>query len=288
MTAGDPWQKLVNEEEFQNSIDKQGYYASQLSFQPFLKKYNLSVKGRAPTYLSRDFWSGQSKTLIQKRCYVIRTGKGRFVIFNEDRFPKPYLDLNLNDVKEEILTGQIYGYVHMKKAFQNHYHEDANLEHLRLVGGFDELLSRLLGTREYRIGPRGNRSSKFKLYFFSNDSASRIQFDYDGQEEMDYTIWTEDSVLVFEAKQFRRKSSNHLQTQESSKLGTDIGWHKLAYPCYRFHDYSGLNVYPVYYLRIDNVIYVFVFEKMKFESDGILLNDSKHYRPLRSFKIAIC
>jgi hypothetical protein len=47
-----------------------------------------------------------------------------------------------------------------------------------------------------------------------------VFFDYSGQEDLDYTIWTEDSVLVFEAKQFI-----------SSSGGLDIGWHKLAFPC---------------------------------------------------------
>lgn len=45
-----------------------------------------------------------------------------------------------------------------------------------------------------------------------------VFFDYNGQEDLDYTIWTEDSVLVFEAV-------------ISSSGGLDIGWHKLAFPC---------------------------------------------------------
>ncbi|MGB8036415.1 MAG: hypothetical protein WCF03_21570 [Nitrososphaeraceae archaeon] len=77
MAADNPWQKLIEEQEFQDAIHKNGYYQSNLSFQPFVRKYQLTLKNRAPAYLSIDFWSGQSHVLTKNKLYVIRIGKGR-------------------------------------------------------------------------------------------------------------------------------------------------------------------------------------------------------------------
>jgi hypothetical protein len=60
------------------------------------------LKSRAPAYLSIDFWSGQSKELIKNKLYVLRRGKGRFVIFSDERFPKPYLELRKDDTIIDI------------------------------------------------------------------------------------------------------------------------------------------------------------------------------------------
>ena len=103
-----------------------------------------------------------------------------------------------------------------------------------------------------------------------------VFFDYNGQEELDYTIWTKDSVFVFEAKQFI-----------SSNGGLDIGWHKLAFPCHRFYDYKGLNIVPIYYLRQRNFVYLFIFPKMDFYNDGILLNDVTKFTPTKIFRINV-
>ena len=42
MAADNPWQKLIEEQEFQDAIHKNGYYQSNLSFQPFVRKYQLT------------------------------------------------------------------------------------------------------------------------------------------------------------------------------------------------------------------------------------------------------
>ena len=60
------------------------------------------MKSRAPAYLSIDFWSGQSKELIKNKLYVPSRGKGRFVIFSEKRFTKPYLELQIDETVMDI------------------------------------------------------------------------------------------------------------------------------------------------------------------------------------------
>jgi hypothetical protein len=266
LASDNPWQKLIAAPEFQDAIDNNGYYESNLSFQPFVKKYELTLKSRAPAYLSIDFWSGQSKQLIKNKLYVLRRGKGRFVIFSEKRLTKPYLELQIDETVIDIDFEPPENYEYLRKAFKNHYQEATNLEYLRFIGVYDKLIEQLysISNKRYFIGPHGNRNSNFRLYFVDKMKPNEpVFFDYSGHEDLDYTIWTEDSVLVFEAKQFI-----------SSSGGLDIGWHKLAFPCYRFYDYKGLNIIPIYYLCQQHTIYLFVFPRMEFYNSGILLNYS--------------
>ena len=53
---------------------------------------------------------------------------GRFVIFSEERFTKPYLELRKElDIDFELPEN----YEYLRKAFKNHYQEATNLEYLR-------------------------------------------------------------------------------------------------------------------------------------------------------------
>ena len=166
---------------------------------------------------------------------------------------------------------EVAGYNHLKKAYADHHQEDANLERLYLTDIYEQLIEKTCGTSKFFRGPRGGRNSEFRLYFM--DTKGNVsKFNYKGQEELDYSLWTEDSVLVIEAKQFQ------------SQGGLDIGWHKLAFPAQRFR-YENLSVIPVYYLRMKNVIFLFVFNKMNFKEDGILLNDYTQFVPSMTFRI---
>jgi len=79
-------------------------------------------------------------------------------------------------------------------------------------------------------------------------------------------------VLVFEAKQ-------------TKSGGLDIGWHKLALPCYRFRNLEGLNVIPVYFLRRGDVVNLFVFNPMDLQKDGIVVNDDNRFNQYSVFRV---
>ena len=274
MKSDDPWEKLIEDNEFKKSIDTNGYFHWRSSFQDYIKKYNLNLRGNAPDYLSINFWSEQPKTLTNNGFYVIRLGAGSFSIFKEDRFRKPYLDLKIDNVKE-ILIKKITSHIHLQDAFNEHYNEDANLEHLQILGVYEEILDEICRTKDYRVGPRGGKKSVFKIYFKDQlDNDNPISFDYEGQEELDYTIWTEKEVLVFEAKQNKNNSG-----------GLDVGWHKLAFTSQRFLKIEGLSVIPVYYLRQNQSIYLFVFPKMPSFRYGIILNDESQFSEYKVFKV---
>lgn len=276
MKSDNAWEKLIVDNEFKKSIDTNGYFHWKSSFQDYIKKYNLNLRGNAPDYLSINFWSEQPSILINNGLYVIRLGAGSFAIFKEERFRKPYLDLKIDNAKD-IPIQQISSHSHLQDAFNEHYNEDANLEHLRILGVYEEILDEVCGTKDYRVGPRGSKKSIFKIYFKDRlNQDNPISFDYEGQEELDYSIWTEKEVLVFEAKQNKNNSG-----------GLDVGWHKLAFTSQRFLKIEDLSVIPVYYLRQNQIVYLFVFPKMPSFRDGIILNDESQFSQYKSFKVVL-
>jgi hypothetical protein len=276
LKSDDPWEKLIVDNEFKKSIDTNGYFHWKSSFQDYIKKYNLNLRGNAPDYLSINFWSEQPKTLTNNGFYVIRLGAESFAIFKEERFRKPYLDLKIDNAKD-IPIKQISSHSHLQDAFNEHYNEDANLEHLRILGVYEEILDEVCGTKDYRVGPRGSKKSIFKIYFKDQlNQDNPISLDYEGQEELDYSIWTEKEALVFEAKQ-----------NKSNSGGLDVGWHKLAFTSQRFLKIEDLSVIPVYYLRQNQIIYLFAFPKMPSFRDGIILNDESQFSKYKSFKVVL-
>ena len=173
----------------------------------------------------------------------------------------------------------------MKKAFKSLDYslksaENSLLELARFYGIFDTMVKTIDGSDEYEVGPRGLTTQKFDLYFKRVDG-SLEQFEYNGQVELDYSIWTENRVFVVEAKSITNN-------------GRDIGWHKMAFPSRRFVRQAvddGLVVTPVYFLRTKHegrhLILVYVFTEMKFKEEGIVLNDKSQWKLLKVFKVDI-
>ncbi|AKB24958.1 hypothetical protein MSMTP_1489 [Methanosarcina sp. MTP4] len=71
--------------EFLHELSTRGY-SNERNFSEYKNKHNLKLSGPTPNYLSIDFYSRQPKELRDRNCYVIRTGKGNFVIFEENRY----------------------------------------------------------------------------------------------------------------------------------------------------------------------------------------------------------
>ena len=125
---------------------------------------------------------------------------------------------------------------------------------------------------KWRIGPRGNRVSKFKVYAQNKQNEILPLYDFDGQEELDYTLWTKDHILLFEAKSVKRNK------------GLDIGWHKMAYPANRFRKYNR-KIIPIYLLKWKKTYHMFVFPVFDFHKDGIIINDQEKLKPDRIFRV---
>ena len=276
------WEPALN--AFNERIEESGFYHWDRSFQDFKREFDIDARQRAPTYLSLDFFRLQRPELTNRGWYVIRLGQGSFGIFDEEQFARPYLDLKTDGAEEiEVRANNTYRY--MRKAFKSldlslKSAENTLLELARFYNIFETMVHEIEGSPDYRIGPRGGMTQQFDLYF-KRKNAQLERFVYDGQVELDYSIWTENRVFVVEAKSLTRN-------------GLDVGWHKMAYPSRRFVDQVrdyGLKINPVYFLRTrvvdEDVLFLFVFTEMEFKDGGIILNDERRWDLLKVFSVNI-
>jgi hypothetical protein len=79
--------KIIDSQEFQSEIKKQGYYTSPKNYRTFIeyikKVWTTISTTNTATFLSKDFWHEQPTILTNNGYYLIRTGKGHFAIFDE-------------------------------------------------------------------------------------------------------------------------------------------------------------------------------------------------------------
>lgn len=269
---------------FENEISQKGFYYWDKSFQDFKNEFNVDAQQKAPFYLSLDFYRQQRPELTNRGWYVIRLGQGNFGIFDSNQFRKPYLDLSTENA-EDISIQPLHSHRHMRKAFKFLDYslksaENSLLELARFYNIFETMVQYVDGSPEYHVGPRGLMTQKFDLYFKRRNNGFE-RFVYDGQVELDYSVWTENRVFVVEAK-------------SHSRNGLDIGWHKMAFPSRRFVKQvleDGLKVNPVYFLRTriegKHVILLFIFTEMEFKDEGIVLNNEHRWNLLKVFKVNI-
>lgn len=271
---------ILGSSDFIFQIQKKGYYLSpdRRSFREYTNKdWGIISTANTAIFLSKDFWHYQSKVLRNKGYYLIRTGKGSFAIFDEKQFPRPYLNLDISNNIIPLNKDEPEGYDQLKLAFKENVLENAGLEQLRFNGIYDKVIQAVTGLKQqYYVGVRGNTTRTFDLYFKRADSAIEKIRTYTGQAELDYTLWTRDSVFLFEAKKTR-----------DVNLGAylDIGWHKFAFAAIRFMNYVGLKIYPLYFLRGDTKLYLFVFPQFKFHEGGVILNNTKQMEPDKTFVV---
>lgn len=121
------------------------------------------------------------------------------------------------------------------------FHLLRNLQHLLFIIPSLSLFRKKVGfnyetlgaKQEYYVGIRGNTTRIFDIFFRKANSQELQKIKtYRGQAELDYTIWTQNSVFLFEAKQVR---------QGSIEYYLDIGWHKFVYAGVRFLNYQTLT-----------------------------------------------
>ena len=270
-------QKTINTAKFLSEINAKGFWKCDDSVIKYAKKNGVKLDSNAPNYVSLDFWSKQSKILKDNDYYILRSGGGTFVILDKKQFPNAYLDLSISDYTE-METKEDPEFPELYKAFRKESgdkskQENSALEHPRALGCYDLLIKELFGNVRWYVGPRGGKTSKFKVYGKKSNGETTFLFDYSGQEELDYTIWTKDSILLFEAKVMMDGE------------GLDIGWHKMAYPAARFSKINNYTIKPIYFLRCKNIIHLFVFPKFQFHNDGIVINDKKNQIPEKIFRI---
>jgi hypothetical protein len=190
----DLWKRILETPSVKKSMLENGFFLSSKSFRGVTSSFGAQMRLRAPEYLSKDFWSRQSSFLVEQGYYVIRTGVGKFALLDENVFPKPYLSLQATDAKD--LTPQIpQSFTQLKRAFNENAQENAALEQMRFLGIFKQMIADLFGEDEYVVGPRGNRSSSFDIFLETRQHDTLRLCSYQGQEELDYSIWAEDKAF---------------------------------------------------------------------------------------------
>ena len=275
----DVLQKIINTPEFLSEIDTNGFRKCDDSVINYAKDiYEVTLSGSSANYVSIDFMSKQPKILRDNHYYILRTGGGRFIILDETKFPNSYLDLSISDsiqleTKEDPEFPELYR-VFRKDVNDKSKQENSALEFPNALGCYDLLIKKLFGNVKWYVGPRGGKHSQFHMYGEKSNGDTIDLPDYDGPEELDYTIWTKDCILLFEAKVVDRENE-----------GLDIGWHKMAYPAARFSKINNYTIKPIYFLRCKNIIHLFVFPKFQFHNDGIIINDKKNQIPEKIFRI---
>ena len=276
---GDVLQKIINTPEFLSEINTNGFWKCDDSVINYAKDiYEVTLSGSSANYVSIDFMSKQSKILRDEHYYILRTGGGRFIILDETKFSNSYLDLSISDsiqleTKEDPEFPELYK-VFRKDVNDKSKQENSALEFPNALGCYDLLIKKLFGNVKWYVGPRGLKHSQFRTHGKKSDEKTTFLYDYNGPEELDYTIWTKDCILLFEAK-----------VVEHENEGLDIGWFKMAYPACRFSEIDNYTTKPIYFLRCKNTIHLFVFPKFPFYNDGIIINDKKNQIPEKIFRI---
>ena len=279
----DVLQKIINTPEFLSEINTNGFWKCGISVKKYANNLykdvsEVKMPGSSADYVSIDFMSKQPKILRDNHYYILRTGGGRFIILDETKFPNSYLDLSISDsiqleTKEDPEFPELYK-VFRKDVSDKSKQENSALEFPNALGCYDLLIKKLFGNVKWYVGPRGLKHSQFRTHGKKSDEKITCLYDYDGPEELDYTIWTKDCILLFEAKVVDRENE-----------GLDIGWHKMAYPAARFSKINNYTIKPIYFLRCKNIIHLFVFPKFQFHDDGIVINDKKNQIPEKIFRI---
>ena len=269
------WKPLLEDVEFKKQIETNGFF-QETKFTEYRKKYSIPQSmerngGNTAFHLSIDFFSRQSKELREKGYFLLRTGHGKFIIFNQKFFDTSYLDLNIKHFKE-ISFKIPKAYPDLVDAYKERLTENASLELMHFLGIFKKVIQKITNEDGYIIGPRGNKSSTFDVYFYNKQTKENEKvYTYYGQEELDYSLFTKNSIFVIEGKSLNSK-------------GLDIGWHKLAYPLSRFEKYNK-DIYPCYFLKKQNIIWFFIFPKYSFFKKGIVLNDKLAFTPIETYRI---
>jgi hypothetical protein len=281
-------EKLIKQSEFTAQMNKRGYYLSPkgISFTDYcIKNWNVTSTRNTAAFLSINFWREQSRVLREDQKYLVRTGEGTFVIFNEIEFPRPYLRLDEQKLVQDAtrLKGEVPpGYENLRYLFESTHTEDATIEYLRFAGIYDKVIESITGkSHSYVGGIRGGTTVEFDLYLRKKNGLVVKVDRYVGQTELDSSIWTagddssDNSIFLFEAK------------KGPPGQGLDVGWHKFAYPAAKLMKYGeNMRIYPVYLLKRPSYILLVVFSQMMFYlKTGIILNDPEQMKPIRAFLI---
>jgi len=328
---GSFWDWLLVQQDFIKSISRHGYYrlermsvhsayngwrrGGKASFQSHSgKRLSASFPSNAPRHgngipasFSTDYYSRTPYSLKSNGLYVVPVGSGDCLIFDEKVFPRPYLKLHglYSDAKKLAAT-TVRGFDSIIEALSFQWNEQSFLRALHFCGGLGGVVKKMFGTASYHSGPSGAIRSSFPFWMKDIRRNKLVRFIFDGMADLDECLYVKhlDVVIPIEVK----IDYDH----------EDLGWHKLAFPCYRFIDNSRAfadyrqgssqgtcpsfvkrtSIFPMYcaYSPPTQSALIYVFPEVKascfstdygkkFVEKGIILNNPKHLEPERVFEV---
>lgn len=242
------WEWLLTRKDFTKAISSEGFFEFEKSkiIEQFIDWKNAiyanhRIKWRIgefapPSNASLNVSECMSKTpdvLKDRDLYLMNSGRNWGIVFDSHRFFPPYLSLGSTAWSAKRLPVDIgSGHDRLIHAFRSQWNEATFIKALHFCGAFSALIKNLCGARQYFSGPSGILPSKFPFWMIKRKRSGKkaiAGFVYDGVVDLDECIYPKDRsgiVIPIEAK------INHIP---------DIGWHKLAFPSYRFVEQKGNN-----------------------------------------------
>lgn len=265
------------------ALKRQGYFV--------LQKEQFEKSPLPPFSTSFDFLSQMPVPLRERGLYVIRTGRGNCVIFDSRIFPFPFGGgICTKPAIGEIAAKVPRGYRNLLYP-QRRINEQTFLRLLHFFGIFGQVVRHVSGTTSYETGPSGHISCTFPFWMRDSRRKKLVEFHFEGISDLDECLYPRNTnvVMPIEAK------------IDESGTNCDLGWHKLAFPCYRFINNPfiskgrDLRIFPLYcvYVPLTKRVEICVFPQVKIHKDrlggfvkrGLVLNEEKQFSPSKIFTV---
>lgn len=312
------WEWLVLQSDFRRSIERQGFYELEKEaisdslmewYEHAKSNYERldSLRKASRRLLAKkspldfqpasfDFYSQTPQPLKRLGLFTIRTGKGNCVVFDSRVFPLPYGGgLASKYFTATFPTRVPKGYDSLLYSLSFQLNEQSFIKALHFSDVFGNVVRYVCGTQEYQVGPSGHIASEFPFWMKDVKKRKLVRFTFRGTSDLDECLYPRNSDIVIP-----------IEAKVDDGVHNDLGWHKLAFPCYRFIDNTkplvpdatspkDLKIVPVYCIfdPWGKMAYIYVFPKIKvheqkyydYTERGLVLNDQKQFMPRKVFAV---
>ena len=224
------WDWLLRDPSLKSGIKKHGHYT--INRDILARKWlarTRSLKMPPLSAFGAERLSQTSRPMNDNELYLMKAGRGDFIVFDMRVFLPPFLSLNPAELNrgEQLPIKLPAGYRQVAMHFRRQWNEQTFLKALHFCGAFSQLVYRLSRhrTHDYITGPSGPTLSCFPFWMKRNGvnavNHSLARFDYNGVVDLDDCLYVRESNLI-------------IPIEAKMQYYQDLAWHKLAFPCYRF------------------------------------------------------
>jgi hypothetical protein len=297
------WDWLLSERKFQKQMHINGYYAVEKNEELSRYKRYLKLSGLDDNYPSQnisfteEYLPQMPEPLRREGMYLVRTGNGNSIVFSSFLFQPPFM--YLSRIATSILTKKRRGYDNLRRAIREQWNERTFIDFLHFSGALKAIVRQICGAKEYHSGPSGLAPAFFPFYMKDKKRNTLARFVFHGNDDLDECLYPQGSNIV-------------IPIEAKLSLEDGLGWHKLAFPCYRFINKSisstrpsmnpvlekkDLRIVPMYcaFDPQEERAYIYVFPRIKVHKlpydgnleHGLVLNEQQQFTPHRVFIVDI-